>query len=70
MSKATEFGQALWDYQQSEKYKKGSDPATLKAPPSQRQFLENRLYWAFSAGWNAAQECTESDSCDNESQGV
>lgn len=57
----TDFAQAYWDYQETDKHKEGSDPTTLKAPPSQRQFLENRLYWAFCAGWNAATELREAD---------
>jgi len=51
----TEFKKAFDEYVKSDRYKEGSDPETVKAPASQRQFLENRLYWAFSAGWTAAQ---------------
>ena len=50
----TRFKEALDAYTASDRYKNGSDPSTLKAPLSQRQFLENRLYWAFREGWEAA----------------
>lgn len=30
------------------------DPVTIRAPTSQRQYLENRIKLAFAAGWNAA----------------
>jgi len=52
----SEFKEALDEYVQSDNYKKGSDPTTLKAPADQRQYLENRLYWAYREGWNAAEE--------------
>jgi hypothetical protein len=32
----------------------GSDPATIGAAEKHRQYLENRLTLAFTAGWNAA----------------
>ncbi len=51
----TDFAEALSDYQDSDRFKEGSNPETVKAPASQRQYLENRLYWAFRAGWKAAQ---------------
>ena len=52
----TQFKEALDTYTASDRYKEGSDPSTLKAPPSQRQYLENRLYWAFRDGWKAARD--------------
>ena len=58
----TEFKTAFDEYVKSAKFKDGSDPATLKAPASQRQFLENRLYWAFRAGYEAASDQTGQES--------
>lgn len=51
----TDFAKAWNKFQKSDRFKKGSDPETINAPASQRQFLENRLYWAFEAAWEAAQ---------------
>ena len=47
--------QAWNDFCKSDKGIEGKNPETLKAPLSQRQYLENRLFWAFTAGWDAAQ---------------
>ena len=33
-----------------------SNPKTLGASAAQRQYLENRLQWAFQAGWDAHEE--------------
>lgn len=49
----TPFKKAHDAYVESEKFNGLSDPTTLKAPADQRQYLENRLWSAFSAGWRA-----------------
>jgi hypothetical protein len=41
-------------YLDSKLGKVGSDPVTLNALPSQRRFLENRLWHAFMAGAQSA----------------
>lgn len=51
--KDTPFKKAIDVYVESERYQKASDPTTLGALAKQRQFLENRLHGAFSAGWTA-----------------
>ena len=51
----TDSAEALKEYQNSDRFKEGSNPETVRAPTSQRQYLENRLYWAFRAGWKASQ---------------
>ena len=55
----TKFKKAHDAFVESETFEGLSEPATLKAPTDQRQFLENRLHRAFSAGWNAAIDAAE-----------
>lgn len=61
MNIGTPFKKSYDAYVKSDKYKDGSNPETLNAPASQRQFLENRLYWAFSAGFEAARDGQKDD---------
>lgn len=43
-----------WDaWRESEQGVGATDVTTLKAPSDQRQYLENRLYHAFMAGYRA-----------------
>jgi len=52
----TPYKQAIDVFTASDQYKKSSDPTTLGAVVNQRQFLENRLHSAFSAGWIARED--------------
>lgn len=48
------FLRAWSNYQQTEEFKTAVNPETLKAPKDQQKYLENRIRFAFEAGWNAA----------------
>jgi hypothetical protein len=50
---STPYKNSLDAWLDSDEFMTSSDPATLRAPSEQRQYLENRLKRAFEAGWNA-----------------
>lgn len=49
---------ALNAYLRSDQGNAVCDPTTIKAPASQRQFLENRIRLAFSAGMDVGKKIT------------
>ena len=50
----TPFKKAIDIWREQYDWITGTDPTTIGAGESQRQYLENRLTLAFTAGWNAA----------------
>lgn len=50
----TEFKKAMDVWRGTYDWVTGSDPTTIGATEAQRQYLENRMTLAFTAGWNAA----------------
>jgi hypothetical protein len=49
-----QLAKARDEWLDSDEGKRAADPTTLNAPPSSRQYLENRLRNAFLAGAKAA----------------
>lgn len=58
----TDFKKAIDAYLISDEGCAACDPTTLRAPEQNRQYLENRLKEAFTAGWNASFAVKPSDS--------
>jgi hypothetical protein len=49
----TDYAREVDAFKDSDEWLVSANPRTLGAPPTQQQYLENRLLQAFQAGWNA-----------------